>query len=81
MMGKGTKLSAAAVQRVRSANRKLIKANKDLDAAVQALIKAAKAKSAADKAKATKKAYAAVSKRNPLLRAAMQETLKGLGVG
>jgi hypothetical protein len=80
-MGKGTKLSDAAVKQVRSANRKLIKANKDLDGAVQALIKAAKAKSAADKAKATKKAYAAVSKRNPLLRDAMKETLKGLGVG
>ncbi len=80
-MGKGTKLSAATVKKVRSANRKLIKANKDLDAAVRSMIKAAKAKSAADKAKATKKAYAAVAKRNPLLRAAMNEALKSLGVG
>jgi hypothetical protein len=48
---------------------------------VQSMIKASKAKSAVDKAKATKKAYAAVAKRNPLLRAAMQETLKGLGIG
>ena len=80
-MGKGTKLPAEAVKKLRSANRKLVKANKDLDAAVQSLIKAAKAKSAADKQKATKNAYAAVAKRNPLLRAAMIETLKGLGIG
>jgi hypothetical protein len=80
-MGKGTKLPAEAVQKVRSANRKLVKANKDLDAAVQSLIKAAKAKSAVAKQKATKNAYAAVAKRNPLLRAAMTETLKGLGIG
>lgn len=80
-MGKGTKLPAEAVKKVRSANRKLVKDNKDLAAAVQSLIKAAKAKSAADKQKATKKAYAAVAKRNPLLRDAMKETLKGLGIG
>ena len=29
-MGKGTKLSEAAVKKIRSANRKLVKANKDL---------------------------------------------------
>jgi len=80
-MGKGTKLSEAALKQVRSANRKLVKANKDLDAAVQALVKASKAKSAADKQKATKKAYATVAKRNPVLRAAMTETLKKLGIG
>lgn len=80
-MGKGTKLSEAAVKQVRSANRKLVKANKDLAAAVQAIVKASKAKSAADKQKATKKAYATVAKRNPLLRAAMTETLKKLGIG
>jgi hypothetical protein len=80
-MGKGTKLSEAAVKQVRSANRKLVKANKDLAAAVQAIVKSSKAKSAADKQKATKKAYATVAKRNPLLRAAMTETLKNLGIG
>lgn len=80
-MGKGTKLPEAAVKKVRAANRKLVKANKDLDAAVQAIVKASKAKSAADKQKATKKAYATVAKRNPLLRAAMTETLKQLGIG
>lgn len=80
-MGKGTKLSEAALKQVRSANRKLVKANKDLDAAVQAIVKASKAKSVADKQKATKKAYATVAKRNPLLRAAMTETLKKLGIG
>jgi hypothetical protein len=80
-MGKGTKLSEAAVKKIRSANRKLVKANKDLAAAVQAIVKSSKAKSAADKRKATKKAYAAVAKRNPLLRAAMAEALKKLGIG
>ena len=80
-MGKGTKLSEAAVKQVRSANRKLVKANKDLAAAVQAIVKSSKAKSAADKQKATKKAYAAVAKRNPLLRAAMTDALKKLGIG
>ena len=80
-MGKGAKLPAAAVKKVRSANRKLLKANKDLNAAFQSLVKAAKAKSAADKQKANKKAYATVAKRNPLLRAAMTAELKKLGVG
>ena len=80
-MGKGTKISPAAVKKVRGANRKLVAANKDLAAAVQTMIKSSKAKSAADKAKATKKAYAAVAKRNPLLRDAMKEKLKSLGVG
>jgi len=80
-MGKGTKLSADAVMQLRKANRKLVSANKDLNAAVQALIKASKAKSAAAKQKAAKKAYATVAKRNPLLRAAMQEALKNIGVG
>lgn len=80
-MGKGTKLSEAAVKKVRSANRKLVKANKDLAAAVQAIVKSSKAKSAADKQKATKKAYATVAKRNPLLRAAMVDSLKKLGIG
>ena len=80
-MGKGTKLSEEALKKVRGANRKLVKANKDLAAAVQAIVKSSKAKSAADKQKATKKAYATVAKRNPLLRAAMTETLKQLGIG
>ena len=80
-MGKGTKLPEEAVKKVRAANRKLVKANKDLAAAVQALVKKSKAKSAAAKQKATKKAYAAVAKRNPLLRAAMTESLKNLGIG
>jgi len=80
-MGKGTKLPADTVMKLRKANRKLISANKDLNAAVQALIKSSKAKSAADKQKAAKKAYATVAKRNPLLRAAMQEALKNMGVG
>ena len=80
-MGKGTKLPAAAVSKLRKANRKLVSANKDLNAAVQALIKSSKAKSAADKQKAVKKAYATVAKRNPLLRAAMKEALKNIGVG
>ena len=80
-MGKGTKLPADAVNKLRKANRKLVSANKDLNAAVQALIKSSKAKSAADKQKAAKKAYATVAKRNPLLRAAMQEALKNIGVG
>ena len=55
--------------------------SKDLAAAVQAIVKSSKAKSAADKRKATKKAYAAVAKRNPLLRAAMADALKKLGIG
>ena len=80
-MGKGTKLPPEAVKRVRGANRKLVKANKDLAAAVAALIKSSKAKSAADKQKAAKKAYATVARRNPLLRAAMQEEIKKLGIG
>lgn len=80
-MGKGTKLSADVVMKLRKGNRKLVSANKDLNAAVQALIKSSKAKSAADKQKATKKAYATVAKRNPLLRAAMTEALKNIGVG
>jgi hypothetical protein len=80
-MGKGTKLSEATIKQVRSANRKLVKANKDLAAAVQALIKSSKAKSADAKKKATKKAYATVTKRNPLLRDAMTEELKKLGIG
>ena len=53
-MGKGTKLSDADVKKMRSATRKVVKANKDLAAAVQSLIKASKAKGAAAKAKATK---------------------------
>ncbi len=80
-MGKGTKLSESTIKQVRSANRKLVKANKDLAAAVQALIKSSKAKSADAKKKATKKAYATVTKRNPLLRDAMTEELKKLGIG
>ena len=80
-MGKGTKIPEAAAKKLRQANRKLISSNKDLNAAVQALIKASKAKSADDKKKAAKKAYAIVAKRNPLLRAAMIENLKKLGVG
>ena len=80
-MGKGTKLSPAVVTKLRKANRKLISENKDLNAAVQALIKSSKAKSATDKQKAAKKAYATVAKRNPLLRAAMKEALKNIGVG
>ena len=80
-MGKGTKLSPAVVTKLRKANRKLVSANKDLNAAVQALIKSSKAKSAVDKQKATKRAYATVAKRNPLLRAAMKEVLKSIGVG
>ena len=43
-MGKGVNLSEAAVTALRKANRKLISANKDLNAAVQALVKASKAK-------------------------------------
>jgi predicted component of type VI protein secretion system len=80
-MGKGTKLPEAAVKKVRAANRNLVKANKDLAAAVQALVKKSKAKSAAAKQKAIKNAYATVAKRNPLLRAAMTESLKNLGIG
>jgi hypothetical protein len=80
-MGKGTKLSQAAIKKVRRANRKLINANKDLAAAVQSIIKASKAKSAAEKREATKKAYTTIAKRNPLLRKAMTEKLKQLGIG
>ena len=77
-MGKGVKLSAAAATKLRKANRKLISANKDLNAAVQALLKASKAKSAAEKTAAARKAYSTVVKRNPLLRAAVKENLKKL---
>lgn len=80
-MGKGIKVPEAAIKQVRSANRKLVKANKDLAAAVQAMIKSSKAKSAVAKKKAVKKAYATVAKRNPLLRDAMTEELKKLGIG
>lgn len=77
-MGKGVNLSEAAVAALRKANRKLISANKDLSAAVQALVKASKAKSPAAKAAAERKAYSTVVKRNPLLRAAVKENLKKL---
>ena len=77
-MGKGVNLSEAAVMKLRKANRKLISSNKDLNAAVQALVKASKAKTAADKAAAVRKAYSTVVKRNPLLRAAVKENLKKL---
>ncbi len=77
-MGKGVKLSAAAATKLRKANRKLISSNKDLNAAVQALLKASKAKSAAAKTAAARKAYSTVVKRNPLLRAAVKENLKKL---
>lgn len=80
-MGKGTKLSDADIKKMRSATRKVVKANKDLAAAVQSLVKGSKAKGAAARAKATKKAYATVTKRNPLLRAAMIEAAKKLGIG
>ena len=80
-MGKATKLPPEVVTKLRQANRKTVKANKDLEAAVQALIKASKAKSADAKIAAAKKAYATEAKRNPLLRAAMQENLKKIGVG
>ncbi|HWH77684.1 MAG TPA: hypothetical protein VNT76_09950 [Candidatus Binatus sp.] len=80
-MGKGTKIPEAAAKKLRQANRKLISSNKDLKAAVQAMIKSAKAKSSDAKKKAAKKAYAAVARRNPLLRAAMLENLKKIGVG
>jgi hypothetical protein len=77
-VGKGVKLSPAAATKLRKANRKLISANKDLNAAVQALLKASKAKSAAAKTAAARKAYSTVVKRNPLLRAAVKENLKKL---
>ena len=77
-MGKGVKLSPAALNKLRKANRKLISANKDLDAAVQALVKASKAKTAAAKTAAARKAYSTVVKRNPLLRVAVKENLKKL---
>ena len=77
-MGKGVKFSAAAATKLRKANRKLISANKDLHAAIQALLKASKAKSAAAKTAAARKAYSTVVKRNPLLRAAVKENLKKL---
>ena len=77
-MGKGVKLSAAASKKLRQANRKLISSNKDLNAAVQALLKASKAKSADAKTAAARKAYSTVVKRNPLLRAAVKENLKKL---
>ena len=77
-MGKGVKLSPAAVTKLRKANRKLISSNKDLNAAVQALLKVSKAKSAAAKTAAARKAYSTVVKRNSLLRAAVKENLKKL---
>ena len=77
-MGKGVKLSEAAVKKLRKANRKLISSNKDLSAALQALVKASKDKSAAAKTTAARKAWSTVVKRNPLLRAAVKENLKKL---
>lgn len=77
-MGKGVKLSEAAVKKLRKANRKLISSNKDLSAALQALVRASKDKSAAAKTAAARKAWSTVVKRNPLLRAAVKENLKKL---
>jgi len=57
------------------------KGTKIPEAAAKKLRQANRKLISSNKDKAAKKAYATVAKRNPLLRAAMIENLKKLGVG
>jgi hypothetical protein len=75
-MGKGSRLSDSAIKRVRRDNRKIIKAHKDLNAAVRAEINAAGTPRDADqRRKITRNAFKKVIKRNPLLAKAVKENL------
>jgi predicted DNA-binding protein len=70
-MGKsGPKLSDAKAEKVRKAIRAVIKENKDLQAAVNALKKASKVK---DNAAKTRSAISKVIVRNPLLQQKAKE--------
>jgi hypothetical protein len=76
-MGKGARLSDSEIKRVRRANRKIIKAHKDLNAVVRAEIKAAgKPRDADQRRRITRNAYRKLIRRNPLLKKAVEENLK-----
>jgi hypothetical protein len=75
-MGKGPLLPDSAIKKARRANRKIIKAHKDLNAAVRAEIKAAgKPTDADERRQFNRNAFAKVIKRNPLLVKAVKENL------
>jgi hypothetical protein len=75
-MGKGAKLSDSGIKKARRENRKIIKAHKDLYAAVRAEIKkAGKPKDAAQRRRINRNSYAKIIRRNPLLAKAVKENL------
>jgi hypothetical protein len=75
-MGKGPRLPDSEIRKARRANRKIIKAHKDLNAAVRAELKAAgKPRDADDRRQINRKAFAKVIKRNPLLAKAAKENV------
>jgi replicative DNA helicase len=78
-MGKGPKLPQNRINKVRQANRKLIRKHKDLNAAVRAAIKASgKPEDKADKRKINKRVYRSIIGRNPLLGRAVKENVAKL---
>jgi hypothetical protein len=81
-MGKGPKLSESAIRKARRANRKIIKAHKDLNAAVRAEIKkAGRPRDANQRRQINRNAYRKVIRRNPLLKAKVKENLTKSRVG
>jgi hypothetical protein len=75
-MGKGPRLSDSEIRKARRTNRKIIKAHKDLNAAARALIKAAgKPKNKDERRRNNRKAFSAIIRRNPLLKAKVKENL------
>ena len=75
-MGKGPRLPDSDIKKARRANRKIIKAHKDLNAAVRAEIKAAaKPTDAKSRRQINRNAFAKVIRRNPLLAKAVKENL------
>ena len=75
-MGKGPRLPDSDIKKARRANRKIIKAHKDLNAAVRAEIKAAGTPTDAKPRKQiNRNAFAKVIRRNPLLAKAVKENL------
>lgn len=75
-MGKGPRLSDSEIKKARRANRKIIKAHKDLNTAVRGEIKTAgKPRDADQRRRINRNAFAKVIRRNPLLAKAVKENL------
>jgi hypothetical protein len=75
-MGKSPKLPDKKIEKVRDSNRKLIKKHKDLNAAVQDLIKKeGKPKNEDERSRINRKAYKTIIRRNPLLLKAVKENV------